>query len=70
MSNYMCTIIILIAYATRGHKKLERGKSEEEAHQTEEEERGMEQAFSHKLQTGSLVSDLCVSMSQCYVERA
>ena len=65
----MCTIIVLIAYAIRGEEILER-ENREEAHQTEEEERGTEQVFSHKLQTGSLDSDICESVSQCYVERA
>ena len=35
----MCTIIILIASATRGEDKLER-ENREDAHQTEKEKRG------------------------------
>ena len=49
--NQMCAIIVTIAPATSSEGKWE--KENREAHQTEEEERGTEQAFYNKLQNGS-----------------
>ena len=52
----MCTIIVPVASATRSEEKWE-GENREEAHQTEEEERGMEQTFCNKLETGTSKSE-------------
>ena len=48
----MCAIIVPVASATRSEGKWEK-ENREEAHQTEEEKRGTEQAFYNKLQNGS-----------------
>ena len=48
----MCTIIILIASATRGEDKLER-KNREDVHQTEKEKRGKKHVLYNMLPTAT-----------------
>ena len=52
----MCTIIILIASATRGEDKLER-ENREDAHQTEKEKRGKKHVFYNNIMLPTATSD-------------
>jgi len=65
----MYTIIILTASATRGEEKLER-ENREDAHQTEEEKRGMKQVLYYMLQTVTSDSGIHESALQHFVGRA
>ena len=62
----MCTIIILAASAIRGEEKLER-ESREDAHQTEEEKRGMKQMLYNTLPTATSDSDIHEWVLRYYV---
>ena len=52
LHQYICTTIILTAFATSGEERLER-ENREDVHQTEEEIRGMKQVLYNMLQTAT-----------------